>query len=153
MSWLEHPSNPRTPELEELGVLEGEWDVELSGAFFLEGDGVQQRGVARWSWIGDAFLRFEGEMEGERTWDAVFGRSDANGQLYALYHDPRPTSRLFRATFAGGHLELLREDPDFHQRWLADVTPDRVTGHWDMSEDQGRTWRKDFDLTFLRRTP
>jgi len=34
----------------------------------------------------------------------------------ALYHDPRPTSRVFHATFVGDTLTLLRQDPDFHQR-------------------------------------
>ncbi|MEV0560903.1 hypothetical protein [Dactylosporangium sp. NPDC050588] len=41
---------------------------------------------------------------------------------------------------------MLREDPDFHQRFVATVTPDRVAGHWDASDDGGVTWRKDFDL-------
>ena len=50
------------------------------------------------SWLGDAFIELEAEMEGEHMWHFVFGRSDANGQLVALYHDPRPTSRLFHMT-------------------------------------------------------
>jgi hypothetical protein len=31
------------------------------------------------------------------------------------------------------------------------VTEDRITGHADASEDGGATWRKDFDLEFVRR--
>ena len=37
-----------------------------------------------------------------------------------------------------------------HQRFVADVEPDRIRGRWEASEDQGRTWRKDFDLTYER---
>jgi hypothetical protein len=47
---------------------------------------------------------------------------------------------------------MVREDPDFHQRFVADVvTGDRVEGRWEASEDEGRTWRTDFDLLSTRR--
>ena len=49
-----------------------------------------------------------------------------------------------------GTWTLTREDPDFHQRFIADVEQDRITGRWEASEDEGRTWRKDFDLVFQR---
>jgi hypothetical protein len=39
---------------------------------------------------------------------------------------------------------------DFHQRFGARVSADRIEGRWDASEDQGATWRKDFDLIFER---
>ena len=54
-------------------------------------------------------------MNGVPVWHFMFGRSDADGQLLALYHDPRPTSRLYRTTFADGEWVMLREDPDFHR--------------------------------------
>ena len=79
-----------------------------------------------------------------------FGRSDPTGLLVALYHDPRPKSRIFRVSFSGGEWEMLREDPDFHQRFVATVTDDRIDGRWDVSDDNGVTWRKDFDLVFER---
>lgn len=89
-------------------------------------------------------------MGGAPTWHFVFGWSDARGELFALYHDPRPTSRVFRMTFDGGDWEMIREDPDFHQRFIARVTPDRVDGRWEASDDGGASWRKDFDLIFER---
>jgi hypothetical protein len=39
-----------------------------------------------------------------------------------------------------------------HQRFVGAVSADRIDGHWDASEDGGVTWRKDFDVTFERRT-
>ena len=55
--------------------------------------------------------------------------SDANGELMALDHDPRPTSGVSQATFVGDTtLTLLREDPDFRQRFIATVTPARIEG-------------------------
>jgi hypothetical protein len=67
-----------------------------------------------------------------------------------LYHDPRPTSRLYHMSFTADAWALHREDPDFHQRFVARVSADRIEGRWDASEDQGATWRKDFDLIFER---
>jgi hypothetical protein len=131
-------------------VLVGGWTLTLTDAWFLESRDVRQRGRATVRWIGEAFVELFAEMGGAPVWHFVFGRSDPDEQLIALYHDPRPTSRVFRVTFGDGEWQMLREDPDFHQRFVATVTPDRVEGHWDASEDEGATWRKDFDLIFER---
>jgi hypothetical protein len=80
----------------------------------------------------------------------VIGRSDAREQFVLLYHDERGVLRVFDMTFAEGQWTLTREDPDFHQRFIATVENDRVIGRWEASEDAGTTWRKDFDLTFDR---
>jgi hypothetical protein len=80
----------------------------------------------------------------------VIGRSDANDAFVVLYQErPRrlPGVRDDRRRHA---LAITREDPDFHQRLIADVEKDRILGRWEASEDQGATWRKDFDLTFER---
>ncbi|GAA1193885.1 hypothetical protein [Pseudonocardia alaniniphila] len=45
---------------------------------------------------------------------------------------------------------MARKDPDLHQRFIAGVETDRIRGCWEASEDAGKTWRKDFDLTFER---
>lgn len=143
----------RNPDLDALDALVGDWTLTLSDAWFLESRDVRHQGRATVRWLGDAFIEMDAEMEGEHMWHLVFGRSDANEQLVALYHDPRPTSRLFRMTFTGTDWSMLREDPDFHQRFVATVDGDRILGRWDASEDEGATWRKDFDLTFERLAP
>ncbi|HEX2699040.1 MAG TPA: SRPBCC family protein [Acidimicrobiales bacterium] len=140
----------RNPALEPLGVLVGEWALTVTDAWFLESRDVRQRGRATVRWLGDSFLELDAELEGEQVWHFVFGRSDANEQLVALYHDPRPTSRLFQMTLAGSDWTLHREDPDFHQRFVASMGDDRIEGRWEASEDHGATWRKDFDLIFER---
>lgn len=140
----------RNPALEPLGLLIGEWKLTLTDAWFLESRDVHQHGHATVRWLGDAFIELEAEMEGEHVWHFVLGRSDPNEQLVALYHDPRPTSRVFRMTFTEDEWTMLRQDPDFHQRFVANVTPHRIDGRWEASEDRGATWRKDFDLIFER---
>lgn len=58
--------------------------------------------------------------------------------------------RQFTMAFGGGNWTMTRADPDFHQRFVAEVEEDRILGRWDASEDCGTTWRKDFDLVFER---
>jgi hypothetical protein len=140
----------RNPAVSELDILVGEWTLTLTDAWFLESREVRQHGWARVRWLGEAFVELEAELEGEPVWHFVFGRSDPDEQLLALYHDPRPTSRRFRMRFSDGEWTMLREDPDFHQRFVATVTPDRIDGRWEASDDSGATWRKDFDLIFER---
>ena len=138
--------------LTELDALVGEWTLTLTNAWFLDSLEVRQRGHATGRWLGEAFVELKAEMEGEQVWHFVFGRSDPGEQLIALYHDPRPTSRLFHMEFADDRWYMLREDPDFYQRFVATVAPDRIDGHWDASDDDGVSWRKDFDLIFDRNT-
>jgi hypothetical protein len=140
----------RNPALAQLDLLVGESSLTLTDSWFLESRLVEQRGHATARWVGDAFIELEAEMEGVPTWHFVFGRSDANAELFALSHAPRPTSQLFRMTVSDREWTLVHEDPDFHQRFVATVNPDRIDGGWDASEDQGTSWRKDFDLIFER---
>jgi hypothetical protein len=142
----------RNPAVAELDVLVGTWDLTLTNAWFLDSLEVRQHGRATVRWLGEAFVELEAEMNGEPVWHFVIGRSDPNERLVALYHDPRPTSRVFEMTFGQGEWTMERTDPDFHQRFVAQVADDRIDGHWDASEDEGATWRKDFDLIFERVT-
>ena len=81
----------------------------------------------------------------------MFGRSDARDANVAFSHDDRGVYRVFDMTFADGEWTLLREDPDFHQRIVMRVQPDRIDMRADASEDAGQTWRKDLDYIFERR--
>lgn len=140
----------RNPALEPLDVLVGAWKLTLTDSWFLESRTVAQEGRAVGRWLGEAFIELDAELEGVPTWHFVFGRSDANDQLVVLYHDPRPTSRTFEMSIRGDEWALLRQDPDFHQRFVATAGPDRIDGRWEASDDGGKTWRKDFDLIFER---
>ena len=142
----------RNPVLEQLDALVGEWRLTLTDCWCLESLEAEQHGHATIAWVGEAFITLAAEMEGEHIWDFVFGRSDVNDRLVALYHDPRPTSRLFEMTYGDGAWTMHREDPDMHQRFIAEVSADRVAGRWEASDDAGKTWRKDFDLFFDRGT-
>ena len=137
----------RNEKLQQLDVIVGDWSMLLTNAAFKPGE---IRGSARVEWLDDAFVRMTADLDARRVWDFVFGRSDARDEFTALYHDDRGVLRRFAMTWADGRWEMSREDPDFHQRFVATVATDRIAGAWEMSEDRGATWRKDFDLVFER---
>jgi hypothetical protein len=138
--------------LAQLEGLVGEWSLMMTDAWFLESREVEVQGTATIEWLGDAFLEMRASLGMDHgTWHWVIGRSDPREQLVLLYHDERGVLRVFDMTFTKGDWTLTREDPDFHQRFIATVEPDRITGRWEASEDAGTTWRKDFDLIFERR--
>jgi hypothetical protein len=138
----------RNKALERLDALVGRWTLTMSDAWFLEPAGTEAQGSATVEWLGDAFLIVRSEMDGELN--LAIGRSDARDAYTVLYHDDRGTCRVFAMTFDGERWTLSREDPDFHQRFIADVEQNRIAGRWEASEDEGRTWKKDFDLVLER---
>ncbi len=148
----------RNEAMERLDVLVGSWQVTMQNAWFLEPADQGAAGSATVEWLGDAFVVFRWTMEGDvgsakNEMVIVLGRSDAQDAYLAFYHDERGVCRAFAMTFEGSEWNLSREDPDMHQRFIADVGPDRIAGRWEASEDQGSTWRKDYDLVFERRQP
>ena len=143
----------RNTELEKLDGLVGAWTTTISDAWFLEPPGAEVHGMTTIEWLGESFLFVRsvlGEGAHHSEMSFVIGRSDPNDVYVVLYQDDRGVCRQFAMTFDGGHWTMTREDPDFHQRFIADVEKDRIRGRWEASEDQGTTWRKDFDLTFER---
>lgn len=143
----------RNSELEKLDGLVGAWATTLSDAWFLEPPGLEVPGTTTIERLGESLLFVRsalGEGAHHSEMSLVIGRSDANDTFAALYQDDRGVCRLFTMTFDGRHWTMTREDPDMHQRFVADVETDRILGRWEASEDRGKTWRKDFDLTFER---
>lgn len=137
--------------LVKLEGLVGEWTLTMRNASFSEDPDFEGHGSATIGWLGEAFLELRASFgQGYGSWHWVIGRSDAHEQLVLLYHDERGVLRVFDMTFTKGEWTLLRQDPDFHQRFAATVEPDRIAGRWEASEDAGKTWRTDFDLLFER---
>ena len=138
--------------LAKLDGLVGEWDLTITDAWFLESRDVEVHGKATIEWLDDAFLVLRSTWDDQSTWTWVIGRSDAHEQLTVLYHDDRGVCRVFWMSLTDeGEWRVEREDPDFHQRFVGTIKPDRIDARTEASEDEGRTWRKDFDLTFERR--
>jgi hypothetical protein len=142
----------RNEALVTLEPLIGEWDLTLTNAWFLDSMATRVQGEATFEWLDDAFIVWRwwtGDPEEPAV--LVIGRSDARDAWTVLSWDSRGVSRVFGMTWDDGNWTLSREDPDFHQRIVATVEQNRILAHADASEDEGRTWRKDFDLIFERR--
>ena len=139
-------------EMRRLEGLVGEWDVTMTHAWFLETLDTQIHGSATFEWLADAFLVMRSRWEDDSTQEFVFGRNDARDAFVAFSHDDRGVYRVFDMTSRDGAWTLLREDPDFHQRIILRVAPDRIDMRADASDDAGQTWRKDLDYIFERRS-
>ena len=160
----------RNEQLERIAdVFVGDWSVVVTNQRWLDDANAEARGTAKGEWLGQAFVQLrlwldaEGKevfgdtataqpegVEREATMHFVFGRSDARDRFVALSHDERGVLRVFDFTLDGDDWMLHRADPDFHQRFVGRVDGDRILSHPDVSEDEGATWVKDFDLTFTR---
>ena len=141
----------RNAELERVAeIFVGGWTLEVTNQWWLDDPSTVSTGTATCKWLGDSFVRPQAEFDGEPTWDFVFGRNDARDEFVVLYNDERGVLRIFQLTLDGGAWTMSRADPDFHQRLVGRVEGDRMVGLAEASEDQGATWRKDFDLVFER---
>lgn len=138
--------------LARLEPLLGSWDLTLSNAWFLESDEQPASGWATFELLDDTFVVFRWTVGQQPPSVNVIGYSDPREQYYMLYHDDRGVARVFEMEFGDGNWSVLREDADFHQRFVGQVDGDRITLSVDASEDEGQTWRKDFDLVFERKT-
>ncbi|HWM19009.1 MAG TPA: hypothetical protein VNO51_04935 [Ilumatobacteraceae bacterium] len=143
----------RNTELERVAeIFVGHWALSLTNMWWLDDPTTVTSGAATGEWLGDSFVRLRAELGGEPTWEFVFGRNDARDQFVVLYHDERGVLRVFELSLDGGSFVMSRTDPDFHQRLVGRVEGDRIVGQADASDDQGATWRKDFDMIFERAT-
>jgi hypothetical protein len=128
----------------------GNWNVTMTHAWFLDSLDTELHGTATFEWLADAFIVMTSPWEDGSTWASVFGRNDARDEYVALYYDDRGIYRVFDMAFADGEWTLLREDPDFHQRIVMRIGPDRIDMRAEASDDAGKTWRKDLDYIFER---
>lgn len=139
----------RNTELERVAeIFLGDWALTITNRWWLDDPATVTSGIAKCEWLGDSFIRLQAEFDGEPTWDFVFGRNDSRDQFVVLYHDERGVLRVFELTLEDVSWMMSRTDPDFHQRLVGRVEGDRIVGQADASDDQGATWRKDFDLIF-----
>ena len=140
----------KNPVIARMEPLIGRWDLVLTNAWFLDSLDVRVEGWASFDWLDESLIVFRWALGEVPATVQVIGYSDAQERYQVLYHDDRGVARVFDMTFDGTTWTLLREDPDFHQRFTAEIEGDRIEGAWDASEDGGETWRKDFDLIFTR---
>lgn len=143
----------KSPGLQRLHGLIGVWDLIMTNAWFLDDLDLRVPGRATFEWLDDTYVVFRWSLGEEAPPTVcVIGYSTPQEQYHMLYHDDRGVARVFDMEFDDDRWTLVREDPDFHQRFEAELEDDRIVGAWEASEDEGTTWRTDFDLVFERVT-
>lgn len=145
----------RDEALERLGVLVGEWAVEVD---FPGLTAPTARSVFEWTLDG-RFLVQRTEVPLAEAPDsmAMVAVDPETGQYTQHYFDTRGVVRVYAMTFAEGVWRLLREAPDFsplafRQRFTGHVSDDGDTIHgtWEMANDGSAPWEHDFALTYHR---
>jgi hypothetical protein len=80
----------------------------------------------------------------------------SEGNYLQHYFDSRGVARVYKMSVEDGVWRLWRDEPDFSpldfsQRFTGTFSADgrTITGRWEICHD-GKTWERDFDLTYKR---
>ena len=143
-----------TESLRRLEPLIGEWRMETS---LPAPPGTTASTTFEWL-LGGAFLLQRAEVSVPEAPDlhAVI-TPEPDGGFLQHWFDSRGEVRLYAMTFDDGVWRLSRTAADFTpldfcQRFegVLDADGRAIRGRWEISEDDGTTWRTDFDLTYHR---
>jgi len=144
----------KNPSLESLGMLVGEWNIEITSMSFYADPSAMARGQSSFNWLeGGAFLRQRSEIQNSdfpRS-IAILGFDDAARTYIMLYSDSREVSRIYLMSLSGGVWKLWRDFPGFSQRFTGTFSDanNTINASWEKSSD-GSNWEHDFDVTYTR---
>ena len=137
-----------------LAVLEpliGEWEYTMYNSWFLESMDTKVKGFTTIKRLEDSFVVVRSTDADKKPSDVwVIGYSDPQDKYEMFYYDQRGVSRIFNMTFDGKRLVFWREDEDMYQRITMDITATGLHSVAEASEDKGKTWRKDLEMTHTR---
>lgn len=107
------------------------------------------QGNAYVEWLDDGFILMRSEVKGTPKSTSIIGRSEFKDSYEMLYYDERGISRVYEMILEGNKWTIIRRDPDFSQRFMAEISKDykAIHGVWEISKD-GMSWEHDFDLTY-----
>lgn len=137
--------------LRALEPLIGEYEYTIYNAWFLESLNSMVKGFATIERLHDSFIVMRSTGADKKPDDIwVIGYSDPQEKYQAFSYDQRGVARIFDVTFKDKKFIFSREDNDFYQRINIEITDVGLHFIPEASEDQGKTWRKDFDMVYLR---
>jgi hypothetical protein len=143
----------RAGRLADLGVLVGEWtvQVQIPGA-------PAGRATFEWGLRGTCLVEHAQSPLPEFPDSLAVIVADLVGDGYTQhYFDSRGVVRLYRMRLHGGVWTLLRTKPDFSpldfaQRFVGTFSDDgdMIEARWETATDGGERWQLDFPLTYTR---
>ena len=137
--------------LKRLGAFIGEWEVKASFPGSPPGHAV-------FEWILDGQFLVQRTQAPDPAPDsvAIVSVNPDRGTYTQHYFDSRGVVRVYEMKFTGGAWTLLRVKPDFtpldfHQRFKGRFSANGrvISGMWQTSDD-GKRWKRDFDLTYRK---
>jgi hypothetical protein len=142
------PTKNDPSPIADLDVLVGIWRVSTS----FSGDLAAE---TRFEWLaGNQFLVQRWQVDHPDAPDgiAIIGYDAERATYLQHYFDARGVARVYEMTFSEGVWRLLRIAPGFSQRFTGTFSEDRgtIAGQWESSDDDGRHWEPDFDMTYTR---
>ncbi len=148
------PHLKTNPALERLGILVGEWNVEMASMSFHPDPSavVHWRASIEWFEGGMFLVQREEEISPEYphgTW--IIGPDDASGTYCVLHYDSRGVSRIYQMSLSNEVWKVWRDFPGFSQRFSGTFSGDgnTITASWEKSLD-GSQWEHDFDLKYTK---
>jgi hypothetical protein len=140
-----------------LAPLVGEWTLL---AAFDETPPADIGARVRFEWLpAERFLiqRWEVPIPEAPDGIAIIGTDpETDGRYLQHYFDTRGVARVYRMSFEEGVWKLWRDQPDFSplefsQRYTGTFSDDgrTIAGRWEICHD-GKTWERDFDLTYTK---
>jgi hypothetical protein len=140
--------------LERLGILVGEWELEITSMSFHPDPSAVVRGHTVCSWVeAGAFLRQHSEVPNTEfpRGTSMIGADDSAGSYSVLYFDSRGVSRIYQMSLDGDTWKMWRDFPGFLQRFIGTFGnyDNKITARCEKSSD-GSNWEHDFDLTYTR---
>jgi hypothetical protein len=152
----------RADSLSRLGVLVGEWAIEVrfpGGPPGSSGEAGGLIGRSSFEWALDRqFLlqRTEISVPGPPASLVIVSADPETGAFTQHYYDSRGVARLYAMSLADGVWTLTRESRDFtpldfRQRFTGTFSADgnTISGAWEKCFS-GDTWEHDFALTYRR---
>ena len=134
-----------------LEPLIGNWEYTMYNCWFLESMDTKVKGFTTISRIHGSFVLIQSSNADKKPQDIwIIGYSDPQEKYQMLYYDQRGVSRIFNMTFDGKRAFFWREDKDFYQRITIDIKANGLYSIAEASEYQGRTWRKDLEMDFIK---
>jgi hypothetical protein len=150
----ENDLSKANPALQDLQVLIGKWEMELSNAAFLPSPSATVKGEVFFDWLeNEAFvsMRMGGDPSISQGAIWLISRDEASPDYKVFYYDDRKVSRIYEMSFSDKVWKLWRQAPNFSQRFEGKIINDgnKILAKWENSND-GQTWEHDFDVTYTR---
>lgn len=134
-----------------LEPLIGEWEYTMYNCWFLESMGTKVKGFTAIERLEDSFVVVRSTNADKKPSDIwIIGYSDPQERYEMFYHDQRGISRIFKTVFDGKKLVFDRKDKDMYQRLTLEITNTGLYSIAEASEDQGKTWRKDLEMDYVK---